>query len=395
MKKSCFWMILLIGSVVCSTASAYNSLYVFGDGTCTTTNNIVSGNLAKDYYGKRYCNGRIWVEVLAQRQGIGISNNWSYFGQYSGPMVNNVKSFQTPSDAANDLFVVWAADADFVGFMSYSLTTNVWNPMINTSLTNHFTIITNLYAKGVRTLIVPNAVDITEIPEYNQSSTSIKSFVRGRTVYFNTNLIATVNRAKAACPGLTVYVPDIFSLLDNAITNAAYYGLTNATLSGQPIDAQDYYGTANATTNSGLGTNFIFCDYMNPTAQMHEVLADTVQQIISPVKIGRISQINGSNEVDIVNVPVGLSGSLDNSTNLVPAVWTSVASFNSLATAQSVFVPTPPLPANFGEGSGSGGSGSLPNPGDTNALSSVSSSNTVYTAAQLYRLRFPYSWNWP
>ena len=33
---------------------------------------------------------------------------------------------------------------------------------INQSQTNHLQIITNLYAKGVRTLILPNAVDISE-----------------------------------------------------------------------------------------------------------------------------------------------------------------------------------------------------------------------------------------
>ena len=32
----------------------------------------------------------------------------------------------------------------------------------NQSQTNHLQIITNLYAKGVRTLILPNAVDISD-----------------------------------------------------------------------------------------------------------------------------------------------------------------------------------------------------------------------------------------
>ena len=32
---------------------------------------------------------------------------------------------------------------------------------MNLSLTNHFVAITNLYAKGARTLIMPNAVDFT------------------------------------------------------------------------------------------------------------------------------------------------------------------------------------------------------------------------------------------
>ena len=44
-----------------------------------------------------------------------------------------------------------------------------WTNAINQSLTNHWNIITNLYyAKGARTLVMPNAVDITEIPEYDK-----------------------------------------------------------------------------------------------------------------------------------------------------------------------------------------------------------------------------------
>ena len=395
MKKSNVWMILLIGSVVFSNASAYNALYAFGDGICTTTSNSPSPSLQKFYYGKRSTNGRTWVEVLAQRQGLAYdaSKNLSGFGNYSPTMIAGVKQFVAPADATNDLFVVWAGDADFVGFMGSvypSLKISDWNSAIGQSLTNHYTIITNLYAKGVRTLIVPNAVDITEIPAYNQMGTSVKSVVRGRTIYFNTNLLATVNRAKAACPGLTVYVPDIFSLLDNVITNAAYYGLTNVTSSGQPIDAITYYG--NAATTNGLGTNFIFWDPTDITAKMHAVLADTVQQIISPVQICGLAQDNGINEVDMMNIPVGLNGFLEGCTNLGTASWTTVTNFSSLATAQSVFVPTPPLPPIY---VGSGGGGGLPDPTNTNNISSSTNAIILNTSSQLYRLRFPYAWNWP
>ena len=391
MKKSCFGMILLVASVICSTASAFNSLYVFGDGMCTTTNNAFPG---KQYYGKRYSNGRVWVEVLAQRQGVGISNNWSYYGHDSGPMATDVTHFTAPGDVAKDLFVVWAGDSDFVDFMYNnnlypSLNMSSWNSAINSSLNNHYNIITNLYAKGVRTLILPNTVDITEIPAFNQTtSITTKNFVRARVNYFNTNLLATVSRAQTACPGLTIYVPNVFALLDNVITNAAYFGLTNATSSGQPIDAQTYYNSTE-TTNNGLGANFIFWDSTDPTAKMHEVLADTVQQLISPVQVAGLSQVNGSNRLDLVNVPVGLNGFLDGCTNLALGGWSTVTNFNSLAPTQSIYVVAPQLPFYPG---GYGGNGSIyPGVPSTNVVTVT----PVYYNSQFYRLRFPYAWNWP
>jgi len=378
-------MILLVASVICSTASAFNSLYVFGDGICTTN----TGPGGSQYYGKRECNGRTWVEVLAQRQGIPIGTNWSYYGQSSGYMVANVKNFKAPADATNDLFVAWAADADFVGFMGNvypSLTVSDWNNAINTALTNHYTIITNLYAKGVRTLIMPNAVDVTEIPSYNQMSNSVKTLVRGRTIYFNTNLIATANRAMAACRGLTVYVPNVFSLLDNVLTNAAYYGLTNVIYLGQPIDALEFLPSVNI---NGAANNFIFWNPSAITARMSEVLADTVQQLISPVQVAGLSQVNGSNRLDLVNVPVGLNGFLDGCTNLALGGWSTVTNFNSLAPTQSIYVVAPQLPFYPG---GYGGNGSIyPGVPSTNVVTVT----PVYYNSQFYRLRFPYAWNWP
>lgn len=345
--------------------------------------------------------------MLAQRQGLAYdyAKNPSFFGNYSTVLVTNISKFIPPADVASDLFVVWVCDADFVLDMNGSISPysnlSAWNNAIALSLTNHYSIITNLYAKGVRTLILPNAVDITEVPYYNGNSASDKLFIRGRCNYFNTNLIALFNQMQKLHPDLKIYMPDIFSLLDNALTNAASYGLTNPLVNGHITYATSYYGTQAAT--NGLGTNFVFWDYMNPSAQMHEVVADTVQQMISPVQISSLAQINGSNQLNIVNMPVGLNGYLDGSTNLAQTSnWTLVTNFNSTSTAQSIFVVTPPLPAGFGVG-GSGGSGGLSGPpipgqGSGSGSGSGSSQTTTFNsqvAVQFYRLRFPYAWNWP
>ena len=100
--------------------AAFTSLHVFGDGVCTTTN-AHDSSLTNYYYGGRYSNGRVWVEVLAQRQGLlyEANNNWSYLGHDSTNLVNNVSNFVAPADVSTALFVVWANDADFVSFISY------------------------------------------------------------------------------------------------------------------------------------------------------------------------------------------------------------------------------------------------------------------------------------
>lgn len=352
-------------------------MYIFGDGVCTTTTN---GSLAPQYYyGLRNSNGRVWVEVLAQRLGLGANSitnvNWSnasndrsYYGQDSSNLITNLKPFAMPADAHTALFVVWVDDADFVNNMGTIYQNNrtnaaLWSAAVNQSLTNHWTIITNLYyAKGARTLLMPSAVDISEIPNYDTYPTGDKAFIRQMVINFNAGFSNVLNQARTDTnlPGIIIYEPNIFTLLDNVITNASAYGLTNALLGGASTDAFD----EGLGTNS-IGTNYIFWDATDPTAKLHEVLADTILPMIAPVQVSKIAPLSpataatATNQLNILNTPVGLKGFVESVTNIGQANWLTVTNFSSTNLAQSVFV------------------------------------NTPAGKAQFYRLRFPFSWSYP
>lgn len=372
-------MLFFMGLIFPACAK-FSSIYVFGDSISATATNQ-AGSSGNFYYGKRYSNGRTWVEVLAERQGLGASsvnspdwdyssNNVSFFGHYSSLLVTNVAKFVPPADATNCLFVVWVDNADFVGDMNdpevgdpanaanHGTNQIAWTAAVDQHLTNHFNIITNLYAKGCRTLIAPNAADVTAVPQFNAArSTNYLNFVRQQIVAFNTGYTAVLNQIRAMHPDMKIYEPDIFQLLNNVLANAASYGLTNALYLGHPIDALD--SLPNVAIN-GPGTNYVFWDFLgNPTAAMHEVVADTVQQMISPVRIERLTQGNGSNRLDVVNMPVGMSGIVLSASSLTQTAWeTNSPGINGIATRQAIFVPQ---------------NGSQ----------------------QFYRLRFPWQWTWP
>ena len=353
--------LLFFGFVVLSGQAEFSSLYVFGDGVCTTTNNESPPSIY--YYGKRYSNGRVWIEVLAQRQGLVYESNknWSFYGHYSRNLVTNVNNFAAPIDASNALFVVWVNDADFVDFMGTIFpSTNIvtWTNAINQSLSNHLKAITNLYhAKGARTFVLPNAVDITKIPQYSLiASAATKNFIRQRIINFNSAFSGNMmNQVKANCANITVFAPDIFTLFDNMVAHSPDYGLTNALYMGQTTDVLEDPLLSNKSTN-GPGTNYIFWDAFDPTAKAHAVIADFVQQVISPVGITTMTALNGSSRLDLANVPIGLNGFVDGSTNF--SNWTAVTNVTSTNATQSVVAP---------------------------ALGTL----------QFYRLRFPYAWSWP
>lgn len=341
---------LLFGSFVSPAPAAFTSLYVFGDGVSTTTNSP-GGAI---YYGKRYCNGRVWAEVLAQWQGVNYDSNknWSYFGHYSPNLVANVNNFTAPADANTALFVVWINNADFVyDVQNYSpYTTNnlpVWTNAMNRSLSNHLVAVTNLYAKGARTLVMPNAVDISKTPSYFGLPAAQKSFIRQRTIDFNTAFTAALSNTMASLPTLKIYVPNTFALLDDVLAHPANYGFTNIT--SDAID--DGY-----TSFTGAGTNYVFWDYLHPTAKFQMILAEITQQLLSPVRINQITSFPGSNRLEAVNIPIGRNGIVMGCSNLVN--WVNDQNFNSTNSTQSIFVPaTDPW--------------------------------------RCYRLRFPFVWTWP
>jgi phospholipase/lecithinase/hemolysin len=373
--------ILLFGLAVCPVDAAFTSLHIFGDTVSTTTN----GPGGTYYYGQRFSNGRVWVEVLAQRQGLGAnsitnvnwsnsSNNCSYYGDYSSCVVKALTNYPAPLDSNTALFVVWVIDADFVyDVLNYGTSITQWTNSINQSLTNHFKIITNLYAKGIRTLIMPNAVDLSEVPIYSGYAAAKNGFIRQNVSYFNAAFASILNQARTSLPGITIYEPDFFSLLDNVITNAAAYGLTNA-----GVDVFD--SSLTDLSLNGPGTNYIFWDNMDPTAKVHEIMADAVQNLISPVQISNLAVFNCSNRLDVVNMPVGLNGFVDGSTNLVLANWTAVQSFSGTNTTQSIFVLNTNSPSVLP-------CDGPPIPGPGGAV--------VVLSQQYYRLRFPFSWSWP
>jgi phospholipase/lecithinase/hemolysin len=331
-------------------------MFVFGDGVCTTTNNVGGGTY---YHGQRFSNGRVWVEVLAQWQGITFESNknWSYYGHYSPQLIANLNNFPAPDDAGTALFIVWVADADFVYNVTHypAADVNAWSAAIAQSVTNHWKVVTNLYARGVRSLVMPNAVDLMKVPAYVYAPAASKSFVRQQVQDFNASFAAMLNQARSALPGLTIYEPDAFAFLDSVISNAPAYGLTNALYAGESIAALDDPNLADLSLN-GPGADYIFWDDTDPSARCHVALADFVQRVISPVKFGAVAALDATNRLDLSHVPVGRDGVLEGSTNFLD--WVADQNITSTNISQSLFVP-------------------------------------ANEPRRFYRARFPLVWTWP
>lgn len=372
-KPSIRWtlVVILLGLSVWPVSAAFTSFHVFGDSLSTTAGSPPPAP-AQYFYGKRYSNGRVWVEVLAQMEGLPFDptngNPHSYFGNTSSNLLTQINTYTPPSDASNALVVIWVNNADLF-FPATATTPSLadFTNAINFGLTNQFKAITNLYAKGIRTLVMPNVVDISTIPQFNNDTTDKSLFHQAATNY-NAAFYDMLSVARTNCPSLNIVVPDFFNLLTDLLAHSANYGVTN-TLYDQgngplSIDAVTYFaGILNQTlTLNGKGTNFIFWDPTDPTAKVHYIMASVAQQMIAPMRIAKLTPFSGSNRLDLVNVPVytnvPMNGLVLSRTNLVLGSWATSLAFSATNLAQSVWV--------------------------TNAGPRL-----------FYKLAFPYAWAWP
>lgn len=351
--------ILLLLTLLALPAPAFTSLYVFGDSASSVTYGLGDSR----FYNGRSCNGRIWTEVLAQRQGIAFEANKTiaFFGHYSAQLVTNVASYPAPADAATALFVVWVNNADFVGmtfdnsppYVSNAVTLSFWTNRMNQSLNNHSNAIQSLYNKGARTMLMPNSVDLGLTPYFNATDAPSKNFLRQRTIQYNAAFAGLLNQAQATMPGLVIRSPDFFKLLDNVVSNAPAFGLTNVLKDG----VISYALENPAVTNfNGVGTNYIFWDYLNPGAKAMAIMADLAHQSLTPTRMVGVTKLPGTNRLDAVNLPVGLGGFVEATTNF--STWSPVQSFASTNAVQGILVPQ-------------------------------------NGPQQFYRLRFPFVWSWP
>jgi len=299
----------------------------------------------------------MWVEVLAgwRAMSFNITNdNNSYWEHYSPILVNDVNAYTPPPDASTALYVVWVANADmYKNLTTPPLTYNdsniaAWTNANNTWVTNHFKIITNLYDKGVRTLLMPNAVDLTKTPNFAPGLTDPERlWIRQRIMDFNASFKSMLTNTAATRSNLTIYSPDIFTLFDSVLATPSNYGMTNPGV-GALDDGQ--------TALNGPGANYVYWDFIHPTAKFQMLFARDAHELIWPSRISSITSSSGTNQLTALNLALGRDGVVQSSTNLTS--WTNAQSFPSTNTTQTI-----PVPASG--------------------------------PRQFYRLQFPFNWVWP
>jgi phospholipase/lecithinase/hemolysin len=252
-----------------AAAPAFDAIYAFGDSLTDTGNEPAEPVL---HYEGRWSNGPLWIEYLSERFGLAYnpSNNFANSGAQCDDTYRQVVESVLPTTNVNQsLFVVWAGGNDFLQeYDEYWFDDSGWDRQIAHSVGSLSNAVVGLYSKGARHILLPNTVDVTEIPTLNYLPESLRSYLRGKVRQFNTELAGVASRLRAAYPALRLVPVDFFAGVNRLLADAELYGFTE-----KNIDALADLTLLDKRFD-GPGANYVFWDPIHPTTKAHAIIAD-------------------------------------------------------------------------------------------------------------------------
>jgi outer membrane lipase/esterase len=272
---------LMCLAAIVARASDYSALYVLGDSLSDTGNNPALA-MNSNYWEGRTSNGPMWPELLSNLFGIPYSqvNNKAYgsaatFDQPSIPGIMTQVN-ELPQTIANDsLCVLWIGTNDLqyvfgqYGQTDVSSLFQLYFTVTANAMTNILSAVNTLHARGLRTLVVLNAYDVTITPIYQRSSslTTVLPIFSLAISDFNNHLLDLSNSLKVSYPDMTIINVDARGRLNGVFANAANYDL----LAGYQKGLND--AVFLSSHDFWQGERYYTWDGLHPTSKLHRAIA--------------------------------------------------------------------------------------------------------------------------
>ena len=294
-------IILVVGVLLLAvgqaSAAPFSALIDFGDSLSDVGNDYATtlGTLpgGPGYYNGRFSNGPIWVEKLGQSLGLGAptpstsgGNDYAYGGVTSGtgytsvvlPNVETQVNGWTGSHAATptELFTVLGGANDLLNYLGGTTTPTPAQAADNIAASIHA-----LYTDGARNILVSDLPDLGSTPRFH--GTAAQSTATAVSVQFNTELALDLSSLSSTSSGLKIYNLDLFTLIDQAVSNPGKYGLTDVTDQAYTGDTS-FAGNGTAVSNP---SGYLFWDSIHPTTTGQSLIANAaVAAIPEPCGLG-------------------------------------------------------------------------------------------------------------
>lgn len=292
--KTLLASLFLLLSIPGYADNRYSEMYVFGD-SLSDTGNLASvlGDFPPPYYGNRITNGKVSVEVLAEKLGLelktslhllglNVGSNYAVAGARAGGIEPIDLDTQLLAFQANNNFVA-PRDALYVVFIGgndvrdaiYSENAAQAESIINTAAAKIHKTIRVLNKAGARHFLLINVPNLALIPETRliAAATGNSALIQQAENYS----VAINKRIHEAVEGLEhsshidITEFDLFEFFNQVMANYTDYGFSNNQ------DACFFTSTGQFNPLCNYGANFdsfIFFDEIHPTAKLHGIFAD-------------------------------------------------------------------------------------------------------------------------
>jgi phospholipase/lecithinase/hemolysin len=324
MKRSLKTLAGLVGGAMLSaSASAYDSMYIFGDSLSDTGN--AQAFLAPQGINlpARFSNGPVAVDIIAGAYGLSATPSLFLFGQEFGNNYavggavaldadgddNNVtdtnlssqvnaylayNGFQSSPTAlyaviigGNDLFAAQEIRAASVAEDDGAIRQDIRKAAearVSAAVQSVEAQLMKLVGTGARNLLVASAPDVAAVPASLNASAGLKALAdddqeatrAGKflkytsllTAQYNEELAAAVARVEALA-GIDIIEWDLESYLNNQVEDAALNGYTNSTS-----------GCIEDLSNLPACDGYVFFDTVHPTTAVHTTAGMEVIQLL-------------------------------------------------------------------------------------------------------------------
>ena len=323
--------LLGLGPGALHSRAAFSSMYVLGDSLSAVSGGGTQyppppGTSVDNYWNGRFSNGRIWVEYLADLLGISFKTNCDFavFGDGT-PSIYRILiygNFYPPTDFGTSLCVFWPACSDCFALTLFE-GTNDWSSTFPEFVDTFTNSIGLLYRQGMRAVLIPNSVDVSLVPFFTHTLPTLgvgsiapngvpsQAAIHAGVIQYNAALASAIGQLRSQYPDLAIYAPDFYTQFNYGLSHPDVYGLTKL-----DIDALEDPALTDKSFD-GPGAEYAFWDYLHPTTKVHSFMAAFAAQVLPKPMLQKLSVRDGRVRLDFSNLPVGRTGTLEATTNLL------------------------------------------------------------------------------
>src|SRR5205814_679647 len=155
------------------------------------------------------------------------AKNYAHSGAQVDGLVAQVAEFTPLPHPERALFVAWAGGNDFTQtYKENWLDDAKWDAQIQHAMTHYFQIVAALYRKGARTILVPNTVDLSQIPLLNRLPGLVRDYLRSKVQQFDNSLWQVLDQVSVTRPDLRLVRADAYRHFNEVLANPKQYGFT-------------------------------------------------------------------------------------------------------------------------------------------------------------------------